>query len=476
MAIKRMNNASELLKLDYKIIRGNKVYDRNDLDHAVDFFKQQLLNTCNGKTVGKTVFIHTNEFFYIVACLQSAWELGCTVFAADYNPLYGEIPEFKSFHEFIDVVIGHGPGHPQDTTKFFKHKPHIWIEDWNPEISNYDQKVLQPNEPISLNHKAVTTHTSGTTGFPKLVHFTHHQVITRARSARVMINAESNEICMHVKTLHHGALFLDYALPLLSICLEHHCLHNLLPGELEEYLIAQLNYVKLHNINRIIIPYDWIRNLPNIDPVNLDQKVSINTILGPTDQEMQEIFSRFNPKQIINMWGCTELACVFRSCTTADNLKNYNPNRFEPVNPDVDYEIHDTYLNVKWKDSNEWYKLGDIFKQEGPYVFWYGRTQTMKIDGELVELPRIKSWIESTFSSKEFAIVADYELAQLYLAHCGPSIPNDLDKINQLMSQALGDHYKFSKIKEFIEYRRLMAGMKISQPILLYMFRNLKEE
>lgn len=471
-----MNNASELLKLDYRIVRGSKTYNRGELDNAVNFFKSKLSEACQGNTVGKTVFIHTNEFFYIVACLQSAWELGCTVFAADYNPLYGEIPEFKEFHEFIDVVIGHGPGHPQDTTKFFKHKPHVWIEEWNPDIDTYDQTLLQPNEPITLSHKAVTTHTSGTTGFPKLVHFTHHQVITRARSAKVMINAEADEVCMHVKTLHHGALFLDYALPLLSICLEHHCLHNLLPGELEEYLTAQIQYVKAHNINRVIIPYDWIRNLPNIDAVDLEQQVSINTILGPTDQEMLDIFSKFNPKQIINMWGCTELACVFRSCTTLRNLEIYNPNRFEPVNPDVDYQIHDTYLLVKWKDNDEWYKLADIFKQEGPYVFWYGRTQTMKIDGTIVELPKIKTWIESTFGNKEFAVVPDYEFGQLYLAHCGLSIPNDLSQINQRMAQELGANYKFAKIKEFIEYRRLMAGMKISQPILLYMFRNLDKE
>jgi anthranilate/para-aminobenzoate synthase component II len=476
MAIERMNNASELLKLDYKIIRGNKTYTRDDLDRAVGFFKKQLVVACDGKTVGKTVFIHTNEFFYIVASLQSAWELGCTVFAADYNPLYGQIPEFKKFHDFIDVVIGHGPGHPQDTTKFFDHRPHVWIEDWDPTVPVETYKNCYPDQPVTSTHKAVTTHTSGTTGFPKLVHFTHYQVITRAKSAKIMINAEPEEICMHVKTLHHGALFLDYALPLLSICLQHHCLHNLLQGELEEYLTAQLTYVKQHNINRIIIPYDWIRNLPNITAIDLNYQVSINTILGPTDKEMQMIFSLFNPKQIINMWGCTELACVFRSCTNAENLENYNPNRFEPINPDVDYEIHDNYLNVKWKDGNQWHKLADIFKQEGSYVFWYGRTQTMLIDNNLIELPKIKSWIEETFNSKEFAVVPDYELNQLYLAHCGPSIPNNISLINEDMAKSLGVHYKFSKMKEFVEYRRLMAGMKISQPILLYMFRNLKEE
>jgi hypothetical protein len=65
----------------------------------------------------------------------------------------------------------------------------------------------------------------------------------------------------------------------------------------------------------------------------------------------------------------------------------------------------------------------------------------------------------------------DYELNQLYLAVFDQLIPPDLTLLNSMLTNEFDSVYTFDKIK-VLNYNKVLMGVKPSQPILLYMFRN----
>jgi hypothetical protein len=475
--IDTMTNASNILTLDYRIVHGDKIYTAIDILHASAYYKQKLYEIFNGNTVGKVVFIWSNELFHIVSILKASWELGCTIFAADYNPGYSQISEFKNFYNFIDVVIGHKEGHIDSSDKIFPNRPHVYIKDPDQHLPAEQYSTsYRLNQPVTGTTPAVVTHTSGTTGFPKLIYFSHQQVIDIANAQVELNGIKYDDIGLHIKTLHHGSLFLNYAMPLLSVCTEHHCIHNQPAGNVSDssdapqnFLIEQLKYTVENNITRIMIPYNWIRRLTEIDSVNLKQRVSINTILGPTTDEMKQILNKFNPKNIINMWGCTEVGSVFHSVTNHANLDSYNPNHFDIINKDIDYVINSDHLLIKWKSSTEWNKIADQFVIHLGYLRWAGRTSTLKINGQAISIETLKEFIEKKFNTINFSIVPDFELNCIYLAVFDDTI--DIDLVNLEITNQLGPEYKFCQIKK-LNYLDLLHGMKPSQPLLLYAFRN----
>lgn len=469
-----MTNASEIFSLDYKIIHGQDTYGPKEIQQAKDYYKNSISTALNGDTVGKTTYLWTNELFHIIAALKASWELGCTVFAVDYNPGYSLIPDFKNFYEFVDVVIGHDDSHVNTSIPVFPHKPHVYIEPWNQARSQW----ATADPVVHRDWPAVTTHTSGTTGYPKLTYFSHQQVIDIARFQSEMNRMSETDVALHIKTLHHGSLFLNFAVPLLSLCKQHHCIHNLLPDMAwgttpEQWLTAQLTYAMDHGVNRLMIPYDWIRRLPNMTPVDLKGLVTINTIVGPTTDEMATIFEKFNPKSVINMWGCTEVGSVFHSMTDRSNLALYNPNRFEIINTNVDFELEPDYLLLKWKTSDDWHRIADKFVWQDGSLFWMGRTASITVNDQEISIPTLKKFIEQEFATIDFSIVPDFERNQLYLAIYNDLV-DDLGQINQRIAQGLGQDYTFSKTKK-CNYQLFLQGMKPSQPLLLYMFRNLDQ-
>lgn len=468
-----MTNASQLLDRDYVIFSKNGNYNKYQIDCATAFLKQQLWEKFQGKTVGRTVYLYFNELFWIISSLRACWQLGCTVFAADYNPNYNQIPEFKNFHEFIDIIIGHDQTHATPCTSVLTHKPKIIIESYynNVGTPDFDYKL---NENLAEDLPAVTTHTSGTTGYPKLVHYSHREVIALTKSQVKFSQMQSHEFPGHSRTLHHGSLFLNYALPMLSICNRHYCFypqHNpnwVLPSEPIQDLLDRVAQLGL---TRMMIPYNWIRYADQLKGPNLNRQVTLHTIMGATDQEMKKILKIINPKAIINMWGCSEMGSCFHSVTDESNVEKYNPNKFELVNPDLEYVIESNCIKLKWKFSQSWRTIGDLFEIYDNDLWWRGRVNFISRNSKRIDVNRIKEFIETTFKTVHFSLVLDYEFNRLYLAAWDDHVPADLDLLNNMLTEAIDSDHILNQIKH-LNYRQLLVGMKPSQPILLYMFRN----
>jgi hypothetical protein len=462
-------NACELLNRNYTIVtHQGKTYNKQQLDNATNFIKNQLCQQFDNQLMGRVVYPYTNELFWIVATLRACWQLGCTVFVADYNPGYSRIPEFKDFHNFIDIVVGHNQEHVNSCDQILIQRPRIIFENCDIEKSyNADFNIV-----LDLTLPAVTTHTSGTTGYPKLIHFSHCDVINISKSQAKFSHMQKDEVAIHQKTLHHGSLFSNYALPLLSMCDRHYCFHNAKTNSSPlEYVITLLDQVIKHGITRVMVPYDYIRRLTEVDNIDLQNKVIIHTILGPTDQEMKHIVEKIKPRSVINMWGCSEIGSCFHSVTDQTNVEFYNPNRFHLINPDLDYAVEDTCIRLKWKFSDQCHVIGDYFKIQQDVLWWQGRVNFISKNGIKVNVSAIKSFLENAFNTLNFSIVMDYELNQLYLAVFDQLIPPDLTLLNSMLINEFDSVYTFNKIK-VLNYNKVLMGVKPSQPILLYMFRN----
>lgn len=466
-------SADQILDRNYTIFskKYGVNYNKQQLDNATHYLSQQICQRFDDQPAGRVIFIYSNELFWIIATLRASWKLGCVIFAADYNPAYNRIPEFKNFHNFIDLVIGHDQAHTNSCVGVLEQKPHILFEPCNIDhVSN--PNLIFANNSVNPESPAVITHTSGTTGYPKLIYFSHSDVVNIANSQVSISCMESDEFPGHQKTLHHGSLFLNYALPLLSICDRHYCLHNSVSSSSPTDNVKEmLELVVEHNLTRIMIPYNWIRFASQLDGPNLQQKVYIHSILGATDKEMQRIVDVINPKAVINMWGSTETGSCFHSMTNRSNIDTYNPNRFDIINADIDYLIEEDCIKLKWKFSNDWQVIGDKFDVEQQVLWWRGRVNFISRDGVRVNVENIKTFLEDKFDTFNFTIVIDYELNQLYLAVYDSELPVDLNLINNMLEAKFNSAHTINKIK-VLNYGRLLMGMKPSQPILLYMFRN----
>lgn len=478
------NTVNNLLRSDITIRASNGyMHLPEDIANAENYYRRAIYDKLGGKTVGKTVFIGPANFYVIRAVIKAAWDLGCNVFNQEGHPAYRVMPEFKNFYDFIDVIVIFPP------LDDLVDSPHSkWVNEWMPEKHVFTPPMIDEtiypefhpelDKPIGPDTIAIKTHTSGTTGFPKIIDFTHSRVIELAEHTIEYNGFEETDRPLHNKTMHHGSLFVNYAIPLLMLCQNHYDgdISSFKGRTIEEQLYNELVYIKNNKITRWLLPYSYLRDLVNVEPIDLEGKVALNGIVGPFHDQMKTLFKKFNPKQIVNMFGSSEMGTMFISKTTPDNINSYNHARFDIINPHIDYELYPDHVKAKWKTSSDWFTMSDKFKVKDGVLWWLGRSNTVVIDGEDIDAVDLFSFLANKYKSTEFSIVQDFELNRLYLAVFDSEIFTDLATVNQYIKENYtkvpwGINQCFSAMNQF-EKINVVVGMKPSAPLLLYYFRN----
>jgi hypothetical protein len=474
----------DLLRSDITIRAANGyMHLPEDIANAENYYRRAIYDKLGGKTVGKTVFIGPANFYVIRAVIKAAWDLGCNVFNQEGHPAYRVMPEFKNFYDFIDVIVLFPPVDDQANAPHTK-----WVQEWMPEKhvltppmvdeTIYPEFHPELDQPVSVDTIAIKTHTSGTTGFPKIIDFTHRRVIELADHTIEYNGLEGTDRPLHNKTMHHGSLFVNYAIPLLMLCQNHYDgdISSFKGNTIQEQLYNALVYIKNNKITRWLLPYSYLRTLPEVDPIDLEGRVALNGIVGPFHDQMKVIFEKFNPRHVINMFGSSEMGTMFISKTTKENIGSYNHARFDIVNPYIDYEVHPTYVRTRWKTSESWYIMSDRFKIIDGVLWLLGRNDTVTIDGDPIDTADLFKFLADKYKSTEFTIVQDFELNKLYLAVFEPGLFTDLATVNQYIKENYtkvpwGINQCFSAMNQF-EKVNVVVGMKPSAPLLLYYFRN----
>lgn len=456
-----ITNVVELIRDDCVIGHKNQVFGVNDIENFKKFLKNKIYHRFQGKTVNKTVIIWSNNLTVILPAVKAIWELGANVAVHDINVGYTNHPEFKNFYNFLDLIIREPVGYDP-----FPDKLSIDVGKYDKNIS-YNDHDCAPNQPVTLDTVAVKTHSSGTTGTPKIIDITHKDAIRIVNNVIKIFNFDHTDRVLHYKTLHHGSLFLNYAIPAFATSSQHWWITNPFKNQ-REFLTSVLSMIEKEKITKFLIPYNWVRELPSLESVDLSG-LSIITVQGPTSSEIEEIFNKFNPLKVINNFGCTEVGTMFISITNKSNLFNYNPNRFDLVIDQLEYQIEPTFLKVRYPDM-PWQILADCFVKENNILWWRGRSISITVDNTQIDFSRLTPFLENYYGTIKFSIVPDFEKNKLYLAVYDQKIPIDLAQINSVIADHLGEKYKVSQIS-YVDPGKINFGMKPSAPLLLYMFR-----
>jgi len=464
--------AHELIRDDLEIIDllHNKTYTSNEIDNYTRYLKHSIYEKLNGDTLNKIIFIDTNKFLVVVCGMKAAWELGASIFLNDVDPKIKLLPYFKNFYNVIDLVLG-----TKDNTHWTPSNKHILIDDYDAQSRILCQDFTHVVSDITSDTIAYYTTSSGTTGDPKILPFTHWQTVTLSRAIHQYLDIKESDLPFHYKTLHHGSLFNSFALPMLSTCKTNYCgSFQLTP---DQFLKKILDIAKNNKANYFLLPYAWVQNFKSIASTDLENLATFITIQGNTTDEMTDLFDRFAPKQVINYFGCSEVGTMFISRTTKDNVYNYNPNRFYDIIPHIDYEILSNTVKCKWKHLDQWFVLADkMCKEEYGSIWHYGREIAFTIDDQTLILRNLSQIIEGELGTNQFTIVPDHVQQKLYLALYKEDLSTqDLEKLNIKIQREFSPVFFISDSYRF-DPSELVFGMKISGPLLLYLFRQRKHQ
>jgi hypothetical protein len=460
-----MKNTVDLLRKDLKIYRNNELFDAGHIAQRSKIIKNQIYNFFSGNTTKKNIYIHTNDLAIILPAIIAIWELGASVVVHDYNSGWESHPKFKDFYSYIDLVLI-PPG--------IMNKNKMTLPNFMLDLQSNDTLDLVVD--VELDWPAAITHTSGTTRIPVPIQISHQDAIGLVKKNIEVFDFDSTDRFLHYKTLHHGSLFLNYAIPAMSVSDKHFFITNDTGLAPDEFLDKALKVCQHNNINFWLIPYDWIRRIPKLSTVSYDlSNLTLITVMGPTTDEIQKIFDKTNVKEIFNNFGCTEVGSLFLSKTNKNNVSDYNPNRFYIVNNDVDLEFHSNYFKVKHKSCSEWNIIGDIFEIDCNNSYWWrGRCNIIDNENKYLQITEISKFLEEYFSNLDFSLVPDFELNKIYLAVFSKKINIDTSEVQADLNKKLFQITQLTdtihKVSHFTD--NFIIGMKPSQPLLLYSFRH----
>lgn len=465
-----MKNAAELIRRDCTIIdyAGGKT-EFDEILNRKNFLKNKIYVALNGKTVDKTIYVNVQPFNWVVPIILAVWELGSNIFVHDLNFEFTRIPEFRDFYHFIDLSITY---YRQIFNQFDESIPVFDHTSYNKSIKYND--TFQLDRDILLTDVAIKTHTSGTTGRPKIIDFTHQHLIDRTQVMTSYHMCSQEDIPFHFKTFHHGALFIDYALPMLSVVKEHHFISPSNPlvnadnYNAKTYLNLLLPYIKQHGITAMLMPYEWINYFDQVTPLDMGGNLSIRTLRGYDANTCNWIFENINPKEIVNQFGCSELGTMFISRVTQENYKEYTPRVFTDRAPGIEYVLEKNLVRAR-RTGYDWHVLADGFVEDEEKLRYQGRSYSFITDTDPIYIQDLENYLGTIYHPTKFQVVPDFLESRIYLAFFDKSLNIDIDKINELIANNVSPRHCVKDVQYF-NLRDVSVGIKPSGQILLYAF------
>jgi hypothetical protein len=465
-----MLNAAELIRSDCTIVdfNGNKT-DPGEITNRKNFLKNKIYTVFSGQTLDRTIYVNVQDFNWVVPIILATWELGSNIFVHDLNYEFTRIPEFRDFYNFIDLSITFDS---KSFDQFDESTPVIDNKGYN-KGTKYNS-VFELNGNIQRTDVAVKTHTSGTTGRPRIIDFTHQHLIDRTKVMAPYHNCGEEDKPFHLKTFHHGALFIDYALPMLSMAKEHHFIspaNPLISGanyNAKTFLNLVLPHFQENGITAMIMPYEWINYFDQVDPVDLQDKVSIRTLRGYDVNTCNWIFENIKPKEIVNQFGCSELGTMFISRVTQANYKEYVPRVFSERAPGIEYVLEKNLVRAR-RTGYDWHVLADGFVEDGDKLRYQGRSYSFATNTGPVYIQDLENYLGTIYHMTKFQVVPDFLESNIYLAFFDETLDIDMNKINDLISQNVSPRHCVKDVRYF-NLRDVSVGIKPSGQILLYAF------
>jgi hypothetical protein len=474
-------NLAKLIRPDCTVVCPNgKILTAEKIHVLKNFYKKQIYEKLNGETVGKTAIIWSNNLDVVVPAITALWELGIAISIYDYDRELIDHPTFKNFYTHIDLVIG-----PPSVDHCFIDKPHVpaleiilsehqWVQGideeplWQPTIEEFPDVEYTLNKPITKDTLAIVTHANGSTGDVRMIEISHFQAYQTVKDAITLYDFSEDDCFLHIKTFYHGSLFLHHALPGLMITKNHvWTMHR--PKSVTESVQDIIELCKKYQITKVLLPYNWINSL--VECTGNLSNTSIHTIIGPTSELMKQIFEKVNPKKIYNSFGSTGVGTVAISVTDTNNLKNYNPQKFDILNKLVDIKINKYSFDCKHATDTDWRTVNDRIEIVDDVLIYNGRNSTIVIDDQEIDAIELDKFLKNYLPHNQFILVPDYSANCFYLAFSTNRQPEikSLDEINVQINNHFNKNAFIKKLNKVVFSSQ---GMYSSIPLLLWLFQN----
>jgi hypothetical protein len=272
------------------------------------------------------------------------------------------------------------------------------------------------------NNPAFLIITSGSIEGPENVFFTHDRVLLALEASKINSGYKPDEHILHVSSLHHGSLCINYLLPTLQVCQNHYFKITHAGESVENFPIDILG---LAHIDRML----WVRAFDQslINSINVVDVKNPNMILQcafscPQIELLDQLFATNKIQKYIVFFGCSELPIAHMK-QEVDKDKwttqrtTWNTARYQQMPSNYwQYKENDIGLALKSADMDSWFQTADQFQYEGNVNWiWHGRTTQIKRGATTVIPEAIQEVLNENYKNLEPYVVADYQFKKVYV-------------------------------------------------------------
>lgn len=456
-----------------KSLTKTKKFSKSKLVSKINLWKYVLTHRCNA-IAGESILIGfcNIDIDYLAVCFAAA-ELSLKIVIVDYS----RADEFKDIDFFdpktkllspIDIFLYDVPNQFLSLNETKRHnffancsnRSYSIVNDIDYTVNrqHYRQaRKILPN-PTDIVMRCTS---SGTTGTPKIIEHTHEFLYKISiRNVKKFLGK-----CVHIANLNHGSSLAVYLLPALaSNNVTEHLLYSYSP--LEDFVDGLVAYKD--TLEFVMFPYPYmIENFINSSNTRNIKWPNLNVqTLSYIQDTAKDAIKNNTFKSITSIFGSNETSGpVFEAIIDKSNT-DQESNVF--IKGDNFYQItfyENNLIGITLPVYNTEIITNDVFEQVNEKYIHRGRTDLIKINGEIVDIKLVNS-INAKYEN--FYLVTDAVKNCLYLA-CWHTIDE-----SSTITAEVNNMFKRLTVNKIavLNKQSFFSGIKLDNELLREYFRN----
>ena len=315
--------------------------------------------------------------------------------------------------------------------------------------------------------------TSGSTGDPKIVTYTHEWLTAIGEYCAQALGYSANDKILHLSNLHHGGSSGCFFFPTFKHCQEHYFLYGLTPGP--ETIFEIINLIVDKKINRVMFPNSVLLDsvLKNIPKLN--HECHFYTLQANQRSWIAEV-KRANVAGVISFFGATEtLGPIFINTITPTSPDTHDVLNYGKLLGDFfSVQIKNNQLEVIDKTGRTNTLNDKFFVDDDGNYHYQSRSDLIRINEVTIEYSELQHILSEVFDNLSAALIADSVTNKIYLLinktlQNGTTTSVKIDTINQNL-QKLNPILKIDYV-DFDNIEIFTSSIKLNRELVVEHFR-----
>lgn len=423
-----------------KATGGLRVYGKKDLCEFINYWKLNLLSR-GAKPGDKLGFTLENTEIHSYALIFAAFELGMSVVVLHRPSTEKECLAPKSnahlpldFYVYLTSYLNR-PTTSLGVRHYRKHSK-VCISYGRLQWSEFSEDFRSNEEtPILANSDDVAfrCNSSGTTGDPKLISYTHKFLHDLCSNNWRDLGYTDDDVMVHLSSLNHGGV-ITLLLPALRTC-KIHFFYNYIFAASYNRLLAFMDVCLDYNVTKIFFANGGELNTLIEHLVETDNKLSnVSTyILSFISPKWIDAIRDNRLKEIVSVFGCSEICGpVYMPRLDSSNVDYFDPKLLgKPMTGFYETKIIDNRIHTKLKDGRE-FIFDDVVESRSDGAYFISKNRLQKINDVDINPLDIIEIVERYVSRYEFELYVDEIYNEIYIITSNANL--DSDKIRQDIS------------------------------------------